>query len=167
MAKIKGHGVMDTILLGNNECRKKQCIVVQHSSAQEQGRVNLPAIKNKIAVAHLYLQKPSFKRNPTNLESFPVQHQLDSRIDNNELRNSSPFTKDIKGGKSWLVINQLVFERFLGDNSHSLLFGTSAQPLVEQLLLLFWILVHLVFPWIPTFHWKVPLGTAMVAWLQF
>ena len=105
---MKGHAVMDTILLGNNECRKKQCIVVQHSSAEEQGRVNLSAIKNKMTVAHLYLQKPSFKRNPTNLENFPLQPQIDSRFDNNEQRNSSLVTKDIKEGNSWLVIEQLV-----------------------------------------------------------
>ena len=35
------------------------------------------------------------------------------------------------------------------------LFGTSAQPFLEPLVLLVWILGTLGFPWITTFHWMV------------
>ena len=48
--------------LTEDEQRKKQCIVVQHSTTEGENDINVPAIKNKMAVAHLYLQKASFKR---------------------------------------------------------------------------------------------------------
>ena len=51
--------------LAEDEQRKKQCIVVQHSTAEGENDIDVPAIKNKMAVAHLYLQKASFKRHPS------------------------------------------------------------------------------------------------------
>ena len=42
--------------------RKKQCIVVQHFNENDGKDINAPKVKNKMAVAHLYLKKPAFKR---------------------------------------------------------------------------------------------------------
>ena len=51
--------------LTEDEQRTKQCIVVQHSTAEGENNFDVPTIKNKMAVAHLYLQKASFKRHPS------------------------------------------------------------------------------------------------------
>ena len=53
------------LLLTEDEQRQKQCIVVQHSTTEGENGIDVPVIKNKMAVAHLYLQKASFKRHPS------------------------------------------------------------------------------------------------------
>ena len=98
MAEVKRSDDLQDIPLDSDEYRKKQCIVVQHSSAEEQGHVNLPAVKNKMTVAHLYLQKPSFKRNSPISGDGLVQRE--TKDTNNELNNSRKATTRLKEGKS-------------------------------------------------------------------